>query len=503
MAREALKASGKRSIEIKQSISFPERKRSLPCMGYQPENYHIETWFFFPSSLQVNRWNYPPKQFQQILKNYIRLRPPTIMLRKFAGLCQTMLAEITGLIASGSADTASGVGYEYRLKMFCLTFKRALHVETRYLNKISGEKLERALLSFGEITTAVLCDYRHMSRNLPPDTEANAQRVVDYCDEYLAIVTTRYGREVLNRFPASPAHDRLRGIWREEMLYRKAKYASSFPSPSSDNETVVYRLNTLKKYISSPMYLDIHRRHGETILAHTIAGTAAAIAMIFATAVAFVWQGKYGALSSQLFLAMVIGYIFKDRMKESFRTRLFSTFRRWLPDRQQIIYKNLRQPVGKCHESFFFVDEQKLPADVIALRSQIHCLDIQNYYLSEDVLHYSKHVRLRHCKQLFSGMNRSVMDITRLDIMPFLAHTDELLDEMPTLENDNVAYGEKVYHINVIRRVTDGRESSLHRTRIVVNSEGIKRVEPVFMLEETAINHTVPTNQPETDYDLA
>jgi hypothetical protein len=484
VARETLKASGKRGIEIKQGISFPERKGTK---RFQPENYHIETWFFFPTSLQINRWNYPPKQFQQILKNYVRLRPPTIMLRKFAASCQTTLEEITRLITSDSADTTSAVGYEYRLKMFCLTFKRALHLEVRYINKLSGEKLEQALLHFASTTAAVLADYRNMSSNLPLQAQANARSVVSYCDEYLAIITTRYGRQVLNNFSSSPAHNALRSFWREEMLYRKAHYLSSFPSPLSDNERVVYRLNTLKKYISSPMYLDIRRKHGETILAHTIAGTAAAIAMIFATGVAFFWQGKYGALSSQLFLAMVIGYIFKDRMKETFRARLFSTFRRWLPDRQQIIYKNLHQPVGKCNESFVFVDEQNLPADVSAMRRKVHCLDIQNYYLSEDVLHYSKHVRLRHCNQLFAGVNRSVMDITRLDIMSFLMHTDELQDEMPTLEDDNVVYGEKVYHINMIRRVTDGKESALERARIVVNSEGIKRIEPVFMTEESEV----------------
>jgi hypothetical protein len=79
------------------------------------------------------------------------------------------------------------------------------------------------------------------------------------------------------------------------------------------------------------------------------------------------------------------------------------------------------------------------------------------------------------------------MDITRLDIMSFLMHTDELQDEMPTLEDDNVVYGEKVYHINMIRRVTDGKESALERARIVVNSEGIKRIEPVFMTEESEV----------------
>ncbi len=119
------------------------------------------------------------------------------------------------------------------------------------------------------------------------------------------------------------------------------------------------------------------------------------------------------------------------------------------------------------------------------MRRKVHILDIQNYYLSEDILHYSKHVHLRGGDQMFSAVNRSVMDITRLDITPFLKYTDELLNELPTLDDEQVLYGEKVYHINLIRRVTDGKESFLERARIIINSAGIKRIEPVFTAGES------------------
>lgn len=469
MIRETLKASGRRSIEIKQRVVFPEQRGTL--------HYHVETWLFFPSSLLINRWTYPPQAFQQSLKNYIRLRPPTLMLRKFAIGSTQMLMEISQLAAAVDSDCIAFNRYEQRLKMFCLTYKRALHIEIRYIRKLAGEKQARALQSCVATASEVLRDYRVVMNGL--QASDNARRVFGYCDEYLAVITTQYGSSLLNDIAPGPLRDALRGFWRDQMLYRRAQYPDTLPLANRDNELVVYRVNTLKKYISSPMYLDVRRRHGETLLAHTIAGIAAALAMIFATAVAFFWQGKYGALSMQLFFAMVIGYIFKDRMKEGFRARLFSTFRRWVPDRRQVIYNNQRQPIGQCDESFVFVDEPRLPADVSALRRKVHLLDIQNYFLSEDVLHYSKHVKLRNGKSLFSGVNRSVMDITRLDITPFLKHTDELLDELPMLEDESVTYGEKVYHINMIRRVTDGENSTLERVRIVVNSEGLKRIEPV------------------------
>ncbi|MFP2309089.1 hypothetical protein [Citrobacter braakii] len=481
MPGDTIKASGKRCIEIKQRIFFPQKVGTKPLRS---ENYHIETWLFFPSSLQINRWTFPPQAFQQNLKNYIRLRPPTLSLRKLSVSVPKTLGTIERLITEQSKDT-SAQGFEYRLKMFCLTFKRALHVEVRYIGKLSEDKQEQALLSFAATAEDILNNYRRMRIKMSKVAVVNALRIIDYGDEFLSLMLTHYGRKLLNDLSPSPGYDTLRIFWREQMLYRKANHPGTFPSPNSDNELVIYHVNTLKKYISSPMYLDIRRKKGETFLAHTIAGIAAAIAMIFATAVAFIWQGKYGALSFQLFLAMVIGYIFKDRMKEGFRARLFSTFRRWLPDRQQIIYKNLRSPVGKCNESFVFVGERQLPDDVRTMRRKVHILDIQNYYLSEDILHYSKHVHLRGGDQMFSAVNRSVMDITRLDITPFLKYTDELLNELPTLDDEQVLYGEKVYHINLIHRVTDGKESFLERARIIINSAGIKRIEPVFTAGES------------------
>ncbi|MEX6223867.1 hypothetical protein AB6F55_02965 [Providencia hangzhouensis] len=89
---------------------------------------------------------------------------------------------------------------------------------------------------------------------------------------------------------------------------------------------VTYRRNLLKKYINRYLYLEIRHKRGLPLLLHSIYGIAAAISMIFATLIAFLWQGKYGALSANLFLAMVIGYIFKDRLKEIGREQLYRLF---------------------------------------------------------------------------------------------------------------------------------------------------------------------------------
>ena len=90
---------------------------------------------------------------------------------------------------------------------------------------------------------------------------------------------------------------------------------------------MLYRWSILRKYISRYLFLEVRRRKGHPLLLHSVYAISAAIAMILPLSSLF-WQGRYGALSNNLFLALVIAYIFKDRIKEIGRERLLSLFSR-------------------------------------------------------------------------------------------------------------------------------------------------------------------------------
>ncbi|MEI3477833.1 MAG: hypothetical protein V8Q84_00500 [Bilophila sp.] len=74
---EAVKIIGRKRFEIRQQVSCPREDRQL--------HYLVETWFFFPQSLQINRWSYTPSHFQQSLKSYIRLGVPVRTLESLLG----------------------------------------------------------------------------------------------------------------------------------------------------------------------------------------------------------------------------------------------------------------------------------------------------------------------------------------------------------------------------------------------------------------------------------
>ena len=81
--------------------------------------------------------------------------------------------------------------------------------------------------------------------------------------------------------------------------------------------------------------------------------------MLFATAVLFVSQSFYGPLTLPVFLALVVGYMFKDRIKEILRVYFSQMVSSVLFDHKTRIYSNPNRPIGICRESFDFVDEAR------------------------------------------------------------------------------------------------------------------------------------------------
>lgn len=480
MIKETLKAHGERRLEIKRRVTFGQPKTQL--------KYHVETWFFFPTTLQVNRWSFPPQLFPQFLKNYIRLRPPSVTLDNFLkpdSVIDDIEKQLDLLIADRSGSEEFAAAYEKTLKLFCMIYRRAVRLAMREImrpNRSAAERLDRTIHYQG-LMENTLERYRSLKDKNAQVSDRLRSPAFQYCDEYLAIITTHYCFRLLSGLPAGETREIFRAFWRREMTYRDTHYHASLAISGQDNEIALYRWSVLKKYVNAPLFLELRRKGGQTFMFHVITSIAAAFAMIFATAVAFFWQIRHGAVSFPLFLALVIGYIFKDKMKELSREKMFSLFRRWLPDRRLVIYKDIDHPIGDSEETFLFVDERKLPEEIKNLRNKSHLVDILNSFRSEDILYYSKNITLKNLDNMFFTGKRSIVDITRLDLSPFFRHVDDIGEELPTLDAEDIIRENKAYHINIIRRVTTNDPDtpvSLERMRMVITHQGIKRIEEVL-----------------------
>ncbi|MTC45114.1 hypothetical protein GKR71_04525 [Providencia sp. wls1922] len=476
MIKESLKIHGKKQFEIKQQVFFPRKSKEI--------RYQVETFFFLPASMQVNPDLYTPSNLQRSLKNYIRLRAPTVQLSSIPAV-GGLVDELKSWLKRLDPELPPTLDeYENHLKRFALTFKRSVRLTLKMVAQNSQRQTE-------EYITGVLADiehglkrYRELSAYAAPIEKVIKSNAFAYCDEFMSHYTLFYLQDLL-KDKQLPLRDEIRHLWYQEMRYLKKLAPDSFPHDENDAEMVTYRRNLLKKYINRYLYLEIRHKRGLPLLLHSIYGIAAAISMVFATFIAFMWQGKYGALSANLFLAMVIGYIFKDRLKEIGREQLYRLFQRWIPDRQLRIYREgVKEPVGVCKESFRFLKESTLSPDIHEMRQKSHWVNLVNVQRVEDILYYRKDVTLHSNSAAFMQTQSSIVDITRVNISDFLKYLDISYEELMVNDDEPVIIGEKVYHIYLCRRVIMNKKAYNELARLVVNADGIKRLEILQPLDE-------------------
>ena len=174
----------------------------------------------------------------------------------------------------------------------------------------------------------------------------------------------------------------------------------------------------------------------------------------------------------------VFAYICRERIKDVLKHKLFKVFGKWIPDRVLRVCDGYGRRLGHCAEQFRFADWDKLPKEVRVLRNRTHFVDILNAFHNEDILYYSKRIDIKELSDPFHEGKNLLLDISRFDISDFLRHADEVLDE-PQGGMDDVVGGDKVYHVDMVRKITHRCGSDLERFRIVLTHAGIRRIDEI------------------------
>ena len=117
--------------------------------------------------------------------------------------------------------------------------------------------------------------------------------------------------------------------------------------------------------------------------------------MVFATFVAFYFQDRYGNFTFPVFVALVVGYMFKDRIKETGRSLSAKYLQDNLYDhRITINSQNGRHKLGILREKVTFVRENDIPKAVLRARNRDKITDLDNEGQGEHVICYSKEISL-------------------------------------------------------------------------------------------------------------
>ena len=276
--------------------------------------------------------------------------------------------------------------------------------------------------------------------------------------------------------------DSLMGLIREEIAYRRSKGFHVVEKDSPDrNRAVLFRLRMLRMYAESHLFLKANKKKDGQMAEQVYFSVAAGISMIFATGIAFSFQQKYGNFTMPLFVALVISYMLKDRIKELTRYYFVHRLAKKYYDNKTVISIK-ENPVGWIKEGVDFITDDRVPEEIMALRDRSDLLEANNRNMAEKIILYRTLVRIdgpvldENNQYEISGIN----DILRFNVSSFILKMDN--PEVPLAVPDNqggyeTINGERIYYINFLIQLRYEDSVDYKRFRLIMSRNGIEGIE--------------------------
>jgi hypothetical protein len=217
-----------------------------------------------------------------------------------------------------------------------------------------------------------------------------------------------------------------------------------------------------------------------------LAGTAAAIAMTFATLAAIFAETFFLKNSMQWALLVIIAYVFKDRIKEGLRAFFIRVVPRVLADQIfSFVSPRTGKRLSRMKVIMRIVKASRVPQLIQQKRSH-EGNPFQDLLPEEDVVHLTRYVKIfrTHRDRALGPWINAITVITRIRIDDWLKEMDDPSDVLYVsshegdLEQQN---SDRVYHLHlVITEAAKNKEiEEIHHYRIILNKKGILRLEQV------------------------
>ena len=496
--QQAVKPHDRYQVEIKLDYEISDDAQT---------RYTVETYIFAPQSLDVSAETYTKKQFYRDVKNYIRLKTPTMLLRDFPHSKTSPLVVLKEIATTPNwiNDTLLQDRLQVNFKLLATMLNSAIREHLAHINT-RVEEVEphgKVHLVVDTLVEEFLTETEMISRcyrdlfaifNLPhvDNRVLNGYR---FTDESISILVEE-GLIDLFQIVESYSKKSLRSDFQSRIaeqvkLETKHRRQHGYPSlltADENNETYLYRTSVLKKYADSILFLTDDVSQDGRQLTHLSNAAAAGIAMIFATLITFYFQSQYGGFTFPLFTALVIGYMFKDRIKEAARDLFSRHIQSFLYDRRIVIRTQDGVKLGHLKEKVDFISESEVPRLVLKARNRNQFSKLDNDGRGENIIRHTKQIVLYTSafKKIFGDTIQitGVNDILRYNIRTYLDKMGEPEQERYYFEDETLhpITCHKVYHLNVVSRyktVQPEKAKTHRRIRLILNRTGILRMETV------------------------
>jgi hypothetical protein len=487
MINEIVKVHDKFSVEIK--------------MGYEPRKdrkvseFSIKTWLFIPSGLDINSSTYTKEDFYNDFNSNIRLITPPYLLRDIAIGNHSVfhyLEEAFNKVANHPSPK-NEANYEYHIRMFHTILRSSLQREIQHIlrNELADDR-QYLIDEYISNVRKIGRHYRDLRRIVNVSTIQ--KEMFDYYlfgDEFMSSQFEQHshylhrGLQKIRHSEFEKSKDDILNLIRDEIAYKKGKgYLVIEEKPHDRNRWFVHRQGAFKKYFEGQLLLNSRKKKEGVLAMQILYSLAAGLAMIFGASLTFIFQKSLGTFTMPLFVALVIIYMLKDRIKDLSRLYLVGKINKRFFDHKTVIRVKGDEKIGWCKESFDFVHEDTVPLRVMKHRNRSRIIDVESRGVGEKIIFYRKLLRLdqKALSNSYGDYNiTGVVDIIRFNVSRLIQKMDNPEIPLYYLKDDEFEkiFGEKVYFVNMVFRFKLDDETSYRRYRIIFNRKGIKKVEKV------------------------
>lgn len=512
-------------VEVHDRKQF-ELKLEYQPSGTDPESqYLVETLLFIPKSLNIDEVTWSREQFYRDLHNYVRLKTPVLSFDELLNGSHSPLMQLEERIALGLMGPVSEVVYDAKMLACVLRgalrrFARGMKKECQHLLRgaevahcappESPEQLlalaRKSISATGEILRRFRSTSAQLAAKYPLGSKAEA--ALRLVDEYLSLLVEQYFRRIVVNMEAMPRDGVYIELRRELMdvviadeSYRRTHRLPSVLAPGGDNEEYTHRVGFLKKFCMNILFLKVQRSAQRKAWEEVLFALAAGGSMAFALGVGLFAQSRYPQASFNFFLLAVVGYMFKDRIKELLRRLLAAYAGKFLYERTTRIVDPVTQDdVGECKEKIDYNRAVRVPDDIAKLRTKDDLVMVAQGELAETIIRYRKKIALdsEMLPRLGDGLVSGVTDIIRLNIGRLLHDMDDPEYALEYVDLEDFSVGRvqmaKSYRVDVAFRfmVDDGntKRTTVQLFRLTLDRNGIKRMSE--LAPETVVTESSP-----------
>ncbi|MCB0475111.1 MAG: hypothetical protein KDC69_05510 [Flavobacteriaceae bacterium] len=482
MLRSTFKIHDKYSVVIEVTYDKVfEKKKS---------EYITSTYLFFPNSLNINSKTYPATKFYNDVRLFIKYNTPNYTFNDIDAGKDSLLNNLkknTETFLNQQSEKNRSL-YRDQVKMFAATFCSLLSEETQKIIHKKNKSAE-ALLPFLEKIVQIQADFRILVNKINNTSlEFRNKKIIFYADEHMSN-SVEFQMMLLFNYLKKIKFDEktivmVVNLINKEQKYKKQKEYDSPKDKHIDPDNLLYKRSQLKKFIERVFFLNQEIRKDGAVFEQTVLALAAGLAMVFSTSIAFYFQRSYGNFTTPFFIALVLSYMMKDRIKGLISLLFVSKSSSFFYDYKIKITNALSKKIGLIKENFVFVPVKKLSTKIKKSRFKDMIVQLGENSLNEQVIQYKKKVLIypkRFGNDLPDRNITGLTDITRLNFHRFIQYMDDPQKEYILVKKGEVytKVANKLYYINIIQKFYTESGIQYGRHIVLMNRNGIKKIEQV------------------------